>query len=262
MNFGISNATMTDLWKDHMIYRRDETKTSSKTLQEYVSVWNNHFVDKDIVNIPIVDIKSSTLTDFFKKYTKQKEITEDRYKNMRSVISSIFNYAIHKNIITSNPADYIDKKQLTFKSKAAAKRRKLEKVISAEERIRMIEHLEKIDSHDIYDLAVLFSFHNTLRVGEIKALKWTDFNYEKGFFYVDKQIIEHREMNDDMTFGKRIHKETNHIKGDTEKGLRSLPLSKSSLEVLRKIKEYYPNSDSEYVFATPSRMRSTVTVTG
>lgn len=45
----------------------------------------------------------------------------------------------------------------------------------------------------------------------------------------------------------------------TEKGLRSLPLSKSSLEVLRKIKEYYPNSDSEYVFATPTGTITTVT---
>lgn len=250
MNFGINKATINDLWKDHMIYRRDETKTSSKTLQEYVSVYKNHFAGKDIVNMPIVDIKTSTLTDFFKKYTKEKEITEDRYKSLRSVISSVLNYAIHLNIIQTNAADHIDKKQLTFKSKAEQKRRKIEKIISAEERTRMINHLEDLDSHDIYDLAVLFAFHNTLRVGEVKALKWKDFNYEKGVFFVDKQITEYREMNDDITFGKRIHKETNHIKGNTEKGIRTLPFSESSVDILKKIKEYYPNSDSEYIFAT------------
>ena len=134
MNFGINKATLKDLWKDHMIYRRDETKTASKTLQEYVSIWNNHFADKDIVNIPIVDIKSSTLTDFFKKYTKENKITEVRYKNLRAVLSSIFIYAIHKDIIKSNPANYIDKKQLTFKSKSEQQRRRYQKIFSAEDR--------------------------------------------------------------------------------------------------------------------------------
>ena len=43
MEFGLEKSTLESLFPEYMIYKRDKTKASSKTLKEYVSIWENHY---------------------------------------------------------------------------------------------------------------------------------------------------------------------------------------------------------------------------
>lgn len=253
---GIQTSSMNDLFSDYMLYRRDETKTTAKTLKEHISLWNNHIKDTDIATMCIKDIKPAVLTNYFVQLTKSKSLTERRCKDIKDVISCILKYAIQKEIISSNPAEYIDTSNCTFKQ-VNTKRQKRSKIIKSDARAKIIKYLESMNSNSIYDLAIEFAFHSTLRIGEIKAIKWSDIDYENRCVWIDKQIIETQVMNDDLTFNERTHVETDHIKGNTQKGMRDVFLSDASIRILEKIKNMH--IDNEYVFLFDGKFLSTVT---
>lgn len=253
---GVQSSSMNDLFPSYMLYRRDETKTTSKTLKEHLSLWNNHIKDTDIATMKIRDIKPATLTNYFVQLTKTKNLTERRCKDIKDVISCILKYAIQKEIISSNAAEYIDTSNCTFKQ-VNTKRKRQAKVIKFEARTKIIKYLEDLQSDNIYDLAIEFAFHNTLRIGELKAIKWSDIDYENRCVWIDKQIVETQVMNDDLTFETRTHTEVDHIKGNTQKGMRDVFLSDSSIRILEKIKSM--RLDREYVFIFDGKYLSTVT---
>ena len=219
--FGIQSSSMNDIFTDYMIYRRDKTKTSAKTLKEHISLWNNHIKGTNIATMKIKDIKPATLSDYFVQLTKAKKLTERRCKDIKDVISCILKYAIQKEIISSNPAEYIDTSNCVFKQ-VNTKRKRQAKIIKTDARAKIIKYLESMQSDNIYDLAIEFAFHSTLRIGEIKAIKWSDIDYENRCVWIDKQIVETQVMNDDLTFNERTHVEVDHVKGNTQKGMRDI----------------------------------------
>ncbi len=255
--FGLHTKSMQDLFPDYMIYRRDETKTSPKTLKEHKSIWDNHFEGTDIAKKPIKDLTASDFTDFFQAVVKSKKLSEHRYKDIKAVPACILDYAIQKGIIEHNPTQYIDTIKFQFKSQSKAIRRKDDKIISQSERTAIIEHLNQCNEKDIYDIAIGFAFRNTLRVGELKAIKWTDIDFNKRVVYIHTQVVEEQHMNDDLTFEARRAVEVDHIKGGKEMGLRTLPLSSSSIKLLQEAKQIC--SDSEYVFTYNGRTLTTIT---
>lgn len=257
MEFGLEKSTLESLFPEYMIYKRDKTTASSKTLKEYVSIWENHYAGTKLSQKPIKDLTAAILTDFFENLVKQKNLTYSRYTDIKGVVSAVLKYAIRLDIIQNNAADFIDPQNFRFRSPASAKRRKTQKIISTATRDKMLAYFDLDSTNDIYDLAIMFALHNTLRIGEIKALKPSDIDYEMGCIWVDTQIIEERKMNDNLTFEKRVQTETNHIKGGTEKGVRALPLSPASISILKKVQELNP--DSEYLFSTKNGCLSTVT---
>lgn len=254
--FGIQSSSMNDIFTDYMIYRRDKTKTSAKTLKEHISLWNNHIKGTNIATMKIKDIKPATLSDYFVQLTKTKKLTERRCKDIKDVISCILKYAIQKEIISSNPAEYIDTSNCIFKQ-VNTKRKRQAKIIKTEARAKIIKYLESMQSDNIYDLAIEFAFHSTLRVGEIKAIKWSDIDYENRCVWIDKQIVETQVMNDDLTFNERTHVEVDHVKGNTQKGMRDIFLPDSSIRILERIRNMH--IDNEYVFIFEGKFLSTVT---
>lgn len=254
--FGIQSSSMNDIFTDYMIYRRDKTKTSAKTLKEHISLWNNHIKGTNIATMKIKDIKPATLSDYFVQLTKAKKLTERRCKDIKDVISCILKYAIQKEIISSNPAEYIDTSNCIFKQ-VNTKRKRQAKIIKTDARAKIIKYLESMQSDNIYDLAIEFAFHSTLRIGEIKAIKWSDIDYENRCVWIDKQIVETQVMNDDLTFNERTHVEVDHVKGNTQKGMRDIFLPDSSIRILERIKNMH--IDNEYVFIFEGKFLSTVT---
>ena len=64
-----------------------------------------------------------------------------------------------------------------------------------EERIALLSHLQSVDPPSIYDLSIMLMFCFTVRIGELRALKWSDIR--DNYLHIDKQIdsIEVRATN-------------------------------------------------------------------
>lgn len=236
LQYGRQRATLTDLYSEWMIWKRDNTYVNSKTLKENHYIWEKMLMDTDIVSIPICDLRVKDFNQFFRNITKDRQLTKKRFANMKSILNGIYYYAIEQDIITHNPIQDIDCKHLPFKPENHKSQ-----VFSINERELMLKYLDT--QKNIYALAIQLDFCLVLRIGELLALRWSDI--EDNNIHIQGQRIIHNTMNDDLTFSKREYENVNHIKGYTQQGFRYQPLTKKALEVLAKIKELNP--DGEYI---------------
>ena len=221
--FGKANSTLESLYPLWIDYRRNELGTIEKTLKEYGFMWNAHLKDNEIVRIPLKNLQPKDYVLFFRKITKNRELTRKRFNNLKSVMNGILYYAIEKGIIEHNPLNDINYNQFKFKSEDN------ETIpYSEHERIRILDY---VGENDLYDLGIKLDFHLTLRIGELKGLRFDDIHGD--YIHVHRFINDKHEVVDD-------------IKGHASSGKRLLPLTPEAKRLIARIKELNPNS--EYLF--------------
>lgn len=246
LEYGRERSSMEDLFAEFMLWKRDFTAASSKTLREYTVHWNNDIKDWDIVKKPICDLKRIDFLNLFRAITKDRTLTKKHFANIKSVLNGIMNYAVEQELILHNPIGDINCKQLPFKPVNHKN-----DVITIEERQKILEHLENDNS--LSSLAIRFDFCMVLRIAELQALKWTDIEGE--YIHVQRQRLLNNEMNDDLTFTPKTYENEDHIKGYTDQGFRYIPLIPKAKGILSKVKELNP--DGEFIFMENGNQLST-----
>lgn len=243
------SKTLQDLYEEWLLFRRDYTSAKPKTVQENVCEWNLFFKDSELAQMAIVDIKPITLIRFFRKLTKDREYTHKRISNARSVLNGIMAYAIESEIITHNPVSDVNFKQFTYKPVEIQS----DNVFSKADTIKLLSYLKCVN--EPYSLAIQLSFYLFIRVGETKGLRWSDVDFEKRTIYLHRQVTTERVLNDDLTFSKRKIVVSDQMKGNTSQGFRKQYLTDNALAILKKAKEFFPNSI--YIFEPNGRIMTT-----
>jgi len=244
INYGTDNYTMNDIFPLLLLWKRDKTATKGKTLKDYSQKWKNHFKCYDIVNIPIKHLTPKHFVDLFNEWTKERRLTRKAFNNYKSIINAIFQYAINElGIVEVNPIREIDMRQFPMKPPTIKK----ENVFTLEERKQMIKHLQntmETGLDQLYSLAIQFDFYVTLRIGELKALKWE--NYRDGKIYVEGQHLLTTQMLDNGSFSPEEYENSDFTKGITEAGYRWLHLPDEAKKILELVRQINP--DGEYIF--------------
>ena len=243
------NVTLEELYAEWLLYKRDYTSVKAKTIQEYVSEWNRFFKDTELVKMKIGEIKPITLIRFFREATKDRQFTHKRVSNARSVLNGIMNYAIEEEIISHNPVSDVNFKQFTYKPVEAQS----DNVFSRDDTHKLLNYLRCII--EPYSLAIQLSFYLFIRVGETKAIRWEDIDYDSRLVYLHRQATCERTLNDDLTFSSRKVKVVNQMKGNTSHGFRKQFLTDEALKILHKAKELNPNGI--YVFEPNGEIMTT-----
>lgn len=226
--------TLEQVYKEWLIYRRDFTPAKPKTIQENVTEWNKFFKDTELARTPVKDIQPVTLIRFFRSITKDRTVTHKRISNARSVLNGIFSYAIEEGLVIHNPVSDVNFKQFVYKPVE----NQSENVFSQEEAVKLLTYLQDID--EPYALAISLSFYLFIRVGETKALRWSDIDYEKRTIYLHGQVLTERVLNDDFTFSSRSVVLSEQMKGNTSKGYRTQYLTNKALTILKRAKALNP----------------------
>ena len=237
--FGEQNASLANLFPEWKIWRRDHTKATNKTIKENIYLWQAYFEKSDIVQVPLRSITVKQFIDFFQSMTQNGTITRKRFNDAKSVLNSLYDYAIHQEIVSHNPLSEINYRGFTYrvnKSNVTP--------YTKEERIAIINYLAN-DKMDIYSLAIQFDFCLLLRIGELKALKWNNI-IDNNYIYIGDMSIDSQTMNDDGSFNRRTHDFVERTKGNTSEGKRTQPLVQKAKEILIDVKKINPNS--EYIF--------------
>lgn len=231
--FGEKNSSLTDLLPLWLKWRDEETSVTKKTIRENTYLWNTFLRDSWIATTPLKQIKSKEFTRYFRSITKDRTLTRKRFNDIKSVMNSIIYYAIENEIVEHNYLKDINYREFAYKPETHEKF-----PYSEEERRLMMNHL----TDDLYSLAIKLDFCMTIRIGELKVLRWDDI---KGDY-----IYVHAFMNDKNEI-------IPYCKGHTEAGMRYLPLTNACKRILEEIRRVNP--DSEYLFIKDSRPLSTVT---
>lgn len=92
--------------------------------------------------------------------------------------------------------------------------------------------------------AIELAFCMDIRIGELRALKWNDINYDAGFIRVDTQCT--LQLSGNETGTKYISKEVHHLKAYED--VRYIPLSARAGAVLQKLKSSLPEGPADDAF--------------
>ena len=242
--------TLTTLLPEFMLYRRNMNKVSPKTIQENMNDWNKYIKDTPVANIPLKDIRVKDYLNLFESITLNGSLTRKRVSNIKSLLNKMYAYAIREELVDINPVHSIDFSEFRYYVPDNS-----DKIYTVENRQKLLSYLQTVI--EPYSLAIQLDFQITARIGEIKALKWSDIDFENRSININKQVLRHQYMNDDLTFGSVKTELVSRVKGNSKAGKRRLHMTNEAYRILTLAKELNP--DGEYVFMPYGRVISTYT---
>lgn len=253
--YGVQNYTLTDIFPQWQLYRRDVERKSSKTLKDHNGYWNNYIKDSKIAKMPIAKITPRDITNFYETVVTQNEISKGTLELIRTILKKLFDFAIVQyDIIRYN---FVLSISITpYENCFKETEDNFDDVYKKKDRDKLLNHLENFNN-DIYSLGIQLAFRLIVRIGELKALKWEDVDIENKTVYLRHQTVERQIMNDDLTFQPRTMETINRMKGKKRNGKRIQSLTDEAIEILAKIKQLNPNG--EYVLMNDERQLSTCT---
>lgn len=239
------DITLELLFKEWMIYRRDNTGTSPKTIEENAKDWKRFYQGTDLVKMPIREIKPVTITRFFRKVTKDRECTYKAISNARSLLNGMIYYAIEEELVSHNPVLDVNFRQFTYRAVNNSN-----DVFTTEEVAKLLEYLEPI--REPYALAIQLAFYLFIRFGELSALRWDDIDMENKTIYLHLQCLGERQLNDDLSFTGIQSTISSQMKGHTSHGFRKEHLTPQAITILESARQLNP--DGEYIFMPRGRL--------
>lgn len=192
-------------YKDYYQSRR---KTSSiKTINNII---NNHLTPY-FRNTNMHKIKPKDILDFqTSKLNDKKNYSGEYLKKMHNVLSAVFNHGINYFELLNNPLNTVPNFE-----KASNKRNNIWNIHEFEYFIDNVDNLQ-------WKLFFSLLFYTGARKGEIRALKWSDYNPENQTLNITKT-----DYNGDVTQPK------------TKEGYRSIPINQTLCELLNEFKVWY-----------------------
>ncbi|WP_461611923.1 site-specific integrase [Cytobacillus kochii] len=151
-------------------------RARSKEMKHFISVWGPYQLKK------------------ISKQIYQKRIIELSEKYSRNYVSGIhacgrmiFNHAVELGLIKINPTENIQLPKHQVKVEEIESQREEIKFLEKEELARFLRTSDS-DGLEIDSLIFTTLAYTGLRIGELLALKWTDFDEEKGSLRVTKTL--------------------------------------------------------------------------
>ena len=204
------------------------------TYDRYVSDWNGFIANADIAKMPISKIKMSDLKKYYQKLTAHETMTRKKLSNIKTIMNHVFRYAMDNDIITINLAENVNTRDLICKEVDNE-----DKVYSSEERDTIIK--TALMQSGSYENAIVLMFCLCARIGEIKALKWSDVDFDNRLINIHSSMRRTRN-----SAGKQVYVWTNTTKGRKKSGQRVEPLSDTACKALKR--QLLENPDGEYIF--------------
>ena len=197
---------------------RKKSRVVFKTFEGYKTIIrriDKYFSEK---NILLEELTIRDLQKFYEYCNKTLGISNNTIIKEHKLIKSALECARKEELISKNPADYIDSFKKEDTEKVFLKEEKMEKIIQA------------IDDNKISTPAFLASKYG-FRRGEAVGLRWSDVDFENNTITVCNSVVdvENKDKN-----AKNKKKQVNRLKLKTKASFRVLPL-------LMEVKDYLLN---------------------
>lgn len=226
-----NKKTLTDLFQEFITDREADPDFAPHTVRKNQCDWNTFFKDTPLAKAPVSMITPADLMDHFKSMTVGRKMTRHAFGNAKGLLNQLFDLAYEKNLIESNICRDLSTRRLKFKPEAC----KQDQIYTREERDTIVNYLD--GSENVYDKAIIMQFCLGCRVSEVKALYWSDIDFERKLVYIHREVVdgENREQ---------IVKD--QTKSGLSEGNRVLPLTERAERVLNSIPK--PENKDSLIF--------------
>ena len=247
------------LFEDYMIYWLKTQKWNKVDGPSYTRLYSVYYYQlKDTIGQKYIgDITSKMIQEFIEEGAKEHPIdpkiislSRSGLKKQVDFIRPCLKCAIKEGIIKINPCEAI----VIPRERIVAKKTKKQRSMTDDElelmRKAALEKYATVDEYKSRDAIVHLVIVNLgLRVGEVVALRWSDFNLQKQLVYISRTV-----QFNVMTECDNIKNKTNEVKETTktEAGERILKLNETVLSYINILKEYDKRNGikSEYFACT------------
>ena len=160
-----------DLWLES--YETTVKPTTYQNTKNYLNaIIEHHFKDIRIESVSVAMMQEIVI-DLSKKYVA--------YLSQLSIINRVFKYAVHLDIIQTNPVDRI------IRPKQQKSRK--EKIALTKEELKQFLTLAKKDARPVLYTAWHTLAYTGLRRGELLGLEWSDIDFENKTMAVNKTLV-------------------------------------------------------------------------
>ena len=202
--------------------------------RHYESDYNKYLSGSELETADITAIKFQDIKSFYARITANQAITRKTLNNVKTLVNQIFDYARDQNIPVINTHD-IRTMDLCCKEIDNE-----DKVYSDKEREMVLKAC--ISQNDVYSRCIGLMFCLCVRIGEIKALKWSDVDFENKKVYIHRSMVQIKE---DGVYRERC---VDRTKGKRKKCNRYENLSDLAITFLKEQRK--ESAFNEYVFVT------------
>ena len=210
-------VTMAALWTDYLAIRKADPDVATSTIERDTCLWRKHCEDQPITQRPVQELRASEIKKFYKSRTAGKAITRKELNNVKSILNGILALAVDRDILQANPAAAVTTKDL--KCKVVHNEGQ---VYTRAERDALLAYLDTQEP-SLYTLAISLMFCLDIRIGELKALTWDDYDEQAGTIRIERQYVMRKDNLDDPEAQKHAVL-LDHTKSG-EGGDRRLPVS-------------------------------------
>ena len=219
--FGDDRYTVRILFSKVLEEKEKDPDTSSLTVTRYREIWEKYYEHAAISDRPVAELKASEIKKFFKGITAGRNVTRKNFVNIKSIFNVVYDIAVENDIVSSNLSRNISYKDLKFKPVDNSNLR-----YTDEDREKILDYIDSLPEKDGYDYGIELMFCLCCRIGELRALRWTDVDFSRHIISISREIVLRKGED-----GKNHFIEVDHTKGG-EHGSRILPLSERAERVL------------------------------
>lgn len=186
------------------------------TRMNYDTYINRHIGSSDIANIPLCQINTAVLQKFFNNLSQNGRIdgkgglSAKTVRNLYNMLHKALKQAVGNQMIVNNPADYVVLPKVTKPSVKA---------------LDMCEQQMILDAckGERWEIAVQISLWTGLRIGELLALRQSDFKMSDNIYYLDitKSLQRVKDYSCKRNSNSTVLCESNT---KTENSMREIPL--------------------------------------
>ena len=226
-----------------------EKETSMANANKLIYAWNKYYRDTSIVTIAFENMTAGQMKDWFLTVITEKQLTSKQFKEMKSVVNMMYDYAISYNYTNIN----IPRQIRGFSDRIF--REDVEKPItetvyySAAKNEVIKEALKQYEkTGNTAYLAVCLNFSLALRVGELVALTTSCIN-EDGTIDIIREEVKTYIKYEDGSMHRNGYEVVNHTK--TQCGKRKLILTPSAKKYIQMALDRNKElgiADGDYIF--------------
>ena len=182
--FGDDRYTVRILFSKVLEEKEKDPDTSSLTVTRYREIWEKYYEHAAISDRPITELKASEIKKFFKGVTIGRSVTRKNFVNIKSIFNVVYDIAVENDIVSSNLSRNLSYKDLKFKPVDNSNLR-----YTDENRNKILAYLDSLSEKDGYDYGIELMFCLCCRIGELRALRWTDVDFSRHIISISREIV-------------------------------------------------------------------------
>ena len=207
-----------------------------QTYDRYTADYKRYIHGTELEKKEVKQINELYLETFIKQKIASEHLTAKNWGNMRTIISGALVYARKHDYTDFRISLFLAELQLSSKIFEHKQIKDEEQVFAKDEELKIRQYIT--DNPDMLSLGVALAFVTGMRVGEVSALRWSDWKD-------DVLVVQRTEIKYKGQHGEWIEEVRNFTKG--RDGIRQVILTDEAKDILKKLYAF-TGEQNDYIF--------------